>query len=341
MSTRNHTKSAKRKAHRRKKALIVLISLIPLLFFIIGTYIFFQYEAGKSVSEQEMITANESKKVNITQEKNHPKITNFINTPENHEPINILLVGVDKSNDGFARTDTIMIAQYNPLNGESKIASIMRDSYVKIPERSNNKINAAFAFGGVKLLSETIEQNFNLKINYYALINFNGFVQLVDTIAPNGLNVDIEERMHDPNNSIDFLPGKHRFNGEDTLNYVRFRKDRENDFGRVRRQQEIITLLKNELFTVSGIVKIPKLIGMIEPLLETNIHTAKLLSLSRDVVLNPVEDIQTLRIPIEGSYEDAFYQHAGSVLQMDIDKNTKAIEQFFSKPLDPKIKENQ
>ncbi|WP_246590020.1 LCP family protein, partial [Desertibacillus haloalkaliphilus] len=105
--------------------------------------------------------------------------------------------------------------------------------------------------------------------------------------------------MSDPNNAINFEPGAQSLNGEETLKYVRFRKDHENDFGRVKRQQEILQHLKNELFTISGMTKIPKLIGMLEPHLETNMRTTKMLSLGRDVVLNPIDNIETLRIPIE------------------------------------------
>ncbi|WP_227936810.1 LCP family protein [Alkalihalobacillus deserti] len=334
MSTRKQEKRKKRWAHI-KKAVTALLIVVPLLLLTIGGYIYLQYEAGKTISEKQII---QSREMPLSPKKHSPKKLLSTKEPENNEPINVLLVGVDKSNVGLARTDTIMVAQYNPLNGDSKIASIMRDSYVEIPGRSNNKINAAFAFGGVELLQETIEHNFGLDIHYYALVNFNGFIQLVDTIAPNGLTITIEDRMYDPSNSINFQPGEYVIDGEDTLSYVRFRKDRENDFGRVRRQQEVLTLLTNELFTISGISKIPKLTGMIEPHLDTNIHTTKLLSLGRDVVLNPIDEIRTLRIPIEGSFEDAYYQHAGSVLQMDLKKNLEAVNQFFAKQSDKRKK---
>ncbi|MFC0557701.1 LCP family protein [Halalkalibacter alkalisediminis] len=326
MSTRKRIRR-KNKKSVIKKLFISTIIAIALILFTIGSYVYLQYEAGKSLSENQLSEASETPTI---PKKHSTKKILSTNEPENNAPINVLLVGVDKLNNGLARTDTIMIAQYNPLNGDSKVASIMRDSYVEVPGRSNNKINASFAFGGVDLLRETIRHNFGLDIHYYALINFEGFIHLVDTIAPNGITVLTEEQMYDPNNSIKFQPGEHVLDGVNTLNYVRFRKDRENDFGRVRRQQEVLNLLKNELFTLSGISKIPKLTGMIEPHLDTNIQTSKLLSLGRDVVLNPIDEIKTLRIPIDGSFKDAYYQHAGSVLQMDLEENQKAIQEFFS-----------
>jgi len=324
MSTRNH----RRCRGKRRNIFIIFLVTTLLLLLGIGSFSFFQYEEGKSLSQQEMNLFTQNK--TTTKKQSFEKKNTISKEPENHEPVNILLIGTDKSNGGLARTDTIMIAQYNPLNGESKIASIMRDSYVEIPGRSNNKINAAFAFGGVELLQETIQHNFDIDIHYYAIVDFGGFVQLVDTIAPNGLPIKIENRMYDPSNAIDFLPGQHFLDGDETLNYVRFRKDHENDFGRVRRQQEVISALKNELFTVSGLVKLPKLIGMVEPQIETNIRKTKMLSLSHDVMLNPITDIKTLRIPTDDGFEDAYFPHAGSVLKLDLPKNALEINNFFA-----------
>ncbi|WP_332689252.1 LCP family protein [Halalkalibacter lacteus] len=324
MSIRN---KAKRRKQKRLHRTILAISLIvfPIFFGAIGRYVYIEYKAGKAETQQQI--SNKSP-VLVKESSNSTVIK--AKEPENNQPINVLLVGVDTSNDRLARTDTIMIGQYNPLNGEARLASIMRDSYVEIPGRSNNKINAAFAFGGVELLQKTIEHNFDLDIHYYALVNYAGFISTVDTIVPNGLPVTIDRPMYDQSNQIDFQPGNHRLHGEDALKYVRFRKDIENDFGRVRRQQETLKLLKDELFTLSGMSKIPKLIGTLEPHLETNIRTSKMLSLGRDLVLNPIDGIETIRIPVEGSFQDAYYHHAGAVLEMELDSNRQAIKDIFN-----------
>ncbi|MFC0469322.1 LCP family protein [Halalkalibacter kiskunsagensis] len=325
--------SIRKKANRRKQkrryrpTLFFSLLVFLILFGSIVTYAYTEYHAGKTETEQQISAKN---KTNPSVKESPKKDTITAKEPENNQPINVLLVGVDSSTDGLARTDTIMIGQYNPLNGEAKLASIMRDVYVEIPGRSNNKINAAFAFGGVDLLQETIEQNFKIDIHYYTIVNFAGFINTVDTIVPNGLPVTIEQRMFDVNNQIDFQPGNHRLHGEDTLKYVRFRKDNENDFGRVRRQQETLKLLKDELFTLSGMSKIPRLIGALEPHLETNLRTSKMLSLGRDFVLNPIGRIETIRIPIDGSFQDVYYQHAGAVLEMNLDKNRQAIYDIFN-----------
>ncbi|NEU29684.1 LCP family protein [bacterium LRH843] len=324
----NRKQLNKKRTRRRRKLFVTLVMMFSLLFLVTAVYAMMQFEAGrkdpnKLISDEfvEQPAETEDKIVEVKE-------------PENDEPINVLVVGVDTSESLPARTDTIMIAQYDAKNGTARLASIMRDTYVEIPGRSNNKINAAFAFGGADLLRQTIETNFDLDIHYYAMVNFDGFVEVVDTIAPNGLEVDIEQRMYYKDSAgglaINFQPGLQKLNGKQTLNYVRFRNDNQNDFGRVKRQQEVLSILKEELLTFSGLTKVPRLIGAIQPHLETNIPVSRMFSLGRDLVLHPIDIFETMRIPLDDSYENKYYSHAGSVLKMNTDKNVQALKDFFS-----------
>lgn len=328
VDTRMRRKQAyKKKPKRKRKLLIMFLMMFSILFTVSAAYAVLQFEAGRKDSQNNPNEMNSGEAIGDEVE---------VKEPENDEPINVLLIGIDTSDQEPARTDTIMIAQYDAKNGEAKLASIMRDTYVEIPGRSKNKINAAFAFGGADLLRQTIEHNFDLDIHYYAMVNFDGFVEVVDTIAPGGLEVDIERRMFYQDGSgsttIDFQPGLQTLDGQAALKYVRFRNDRLNDFGRVQRQQEILMLLKDELLSFSGLTRVPRLIGAVEPHLVTNIRTSRMLSLGRDFVLNPIKELDTLRIPVENGYQDEYYSHAGSVLEMDVDKNVQAITEFFSGP---------
>ncbi|MCT8140409.1 LCP family protein [Anaerobacillus sp. CMMVII] len=247
--------------------------------------------------------------------------------------IHILLIGVDSEGDGPARTDTIIVAQYQPKNGKVKLISLMRDSYVSIPGYRDNKINTAFFFGGPELLRQTIKENFDIDIHYFASIDFNGFERVVDIISPDGIEVDIERRMFyqdvTGNVYINFEPGIQRLDGKEALNYVRFRSDRENDFGRVRRQQEILSKLKDELLTFSGVTRLPTLLGAVEPYITTNIQNKHFLDYGRSFFLNPIDQVETLTIPTQGSYIDSRYSHAGAVLELDMEINKKAIHEFL------------
>src|SRR3954464_7691945 len=91
------------------------------------------------------------------------------------DEINVLLLGSDSRGEEQARTDTIMVAHYNPQTHKVKLMSLMRDMYVSIPDYQQQKLNAAFTLGGPDLLRETIKENFGLDIHYYATVDFQGF----------------------------------------------------------------------------------------------------------------------------------------------------------------------
>ncbi|MBU9713260.1 LCP family protein [Evansella tamaricis] len=247
--------------------------------------------------------------------------------------INILLLGVDAENDGVTRTDTIMLGQYHPKEGSVRLVSLMRDSYVSIPGYRDNKLNASYALGGMELLRKTIKENFQVDVHYYAQVDFNSFIRIVDIMAPNGLEVDVENRMYYRNNSgsyiIDFARGTHILDGEDALDYARFRSDSQNDFGRVKRQQELLSLLKDEVLSLSGIQRIPQLLGSIEPYIQTNLSSQEMISYGRSFLVNNIEDIETMTVPVEGGFYDEYYNHAGAVLQLDIEKNREALHEFL------------
>ncbi|MGY4689518.1 LCP family protein [Salibacterium sp. K-3] len=251
------------------------------------------------------------------------------------ENLTFLLVGVDNEEEsGARRTDTIMLANYNPENNNVHLASILRDSYVDIPGYENNKINASFAYGGVELLRDTIEQNFDINVDHYATVNFDGFVEVVDTVAPDGIEVDVEERMyyqdHSGNVDIDFQPGTQMLDGEEALEYVRYRGGENNDFGRVERQQKMLNLLKEEVLSFSSVTKIPQLISAVRPNLDTDVSTGKMFGLGKDVLLNDIGSIETMRVPLEDTYQNERYSHAGLVLEMDKQANREELKQFLN-----------
>lgn len=312
-------------------ATIFFVSLFALF-----SYSYFQYDRSRDISLQEIQESQpgDVKPNSITEqinEKPNPPIEFQADKTTKNQPIHVLLVGVDTDEDVKARTDTIMIAQYAPKEGTLKLASIMRDSYVHIPGYRDNKINASFFLGGLELLRQTIKENFEIDLHYYAMVNFDGFIKMVDIIAPKGIDVKIEENMSyqagDVN--INFQPGPKTLDGQEALNYVRFRNTIESDFGRVRRQQQLLGLLKNELFTIRGMTRIPQVIGSIEPYIDTNISTPKALSYAKDFFINPVDDIETLTIPTNSAFEDKYYPHAGAVLELNLEQNKEELHKFF------------
>ncbi|RVT62808.1 LytR family transcriptional regulator [Niallia taxi] len=265
-----------------------------------------------------------TKDVNIKGQKDY----DFLPTEPQLGEINILLIGSDSRGEEHARSDTLMVAHYNSNTNNIKLASIMRDTYVEVPEHGLQKINSAFAFGGPELVRKTLKENFDLDVNYYAIVDFTGFSKLVDIIAPDGIQVDIPYEMSYGIGTV-LKPGNQVLHGKDLLGYVRFRHDRLSDFGRVARQQEVMSKLKEQAISVHTIYNLPKIIGLSTPYIDTNLDTPSLLSLSKGLIMNGSEGLDSIRIPVQDSYENDVV-NVGAVLKTDLDINKAAIKSFFN-----------
>lgn len=242
--------------------------------------------------------------------------------------INILMIGSDTRGEERGLSDTIMIAQYDQDSSEMKLVSLMRDTYVEVPGYGMQKINAAFSYGGPELLRQTIKRNFDIDLYYYAVVDFEGFSKIADLIAPEGIEVNIPHQMSE-GIGMTLGPGREVLDGEKMLGYVRFRKDENNDYGRVERQQEVITKLTKEAVNIQNFVKLPKLLGMADPYIETNIDSKTLLSMGKGIVSDKKHSIETLRIPVDYSYENA-YTRAGAVLDINVEENKQELQNFLS-----------
>lgn len=247
---------------------------------------------------------------------------------------NILLLGIDRRGQEDSRTDTIMIAQYDPKNNQVKLISIMRDIYAEIPGYRNYKINTAYYLGnlnhqkkGVELLRQALKTNFDIDVQYYALVDFQGFVKIVDTLAPQGIEMNVEHKMSE-NIGLTLYPGKQLMHGKQLLAYARFRHDAQGDFGRVARQQKVLKALQSEVFSVNGIAKAPKLLGTIQPYIATNMSKMNILALAKDAVGGNLK-VKTMTVPVAGTYTNVSYPGVGAALEVDKEKNIEAIKQFL------------
>ncbi|WP_329121595.1 LCP family protein [Streptomyces sp. NBC_01465] len=152
-------------------------------------------------------------------------------------------------NDEGLNTDTIMILHYGS-NGPY-LVSIPRDSYVSIPGHGKNKINAAYALGGAKLLTQTVEEATGLRLDHYAEVNFGGFVDVVNALG--GVQICVPAGgLHDEKSGADFDAGCQEMNGKQALAYARARySDPEGDLGRVKRQQQLVSAIAHQALTPS------------------------------------------------------------------------------------------
>jgi len=309
----------KRSDRRKKKRkglrnFFIVAGLILLLGIGYGIY---QYNSGLSLANNGMLKADET------------NFDEFEGADSQFGEINVLLLGSDaRGDEKDARSDSLMIAHYNQTTNEVKIVSIMRDTYVDIPGHGKQKINSAFSIGGPELVRKTIKQNFDVDVQYYAIVDFSGFSKIVDVIAPDGIEVDIPYAMSH-GIGMTLQPGKQVIHGEQLLGYVRFRHDINSDFGRVERQQEALSKLKEQAVSVHSLMNIPKLLGVVNPYVETNVDNRTLLTIGKGLLVGKSSGTESLRIPVENSFENKRVD-VGAVLSIDFEKNKQALQEFLS-----------
>jgi LCP family protein required for cell wall assembly len=136
----------------------------------------------------------------------------------------ILVLGGDYRKGEVGRTDTILLVFLDTKEKTVHILNIPRDTYVNIAGKGiKTKINHAFAYGGVDMAKETVENFLNIEIDHYVDTDFDGFVSLIDALG--GVQVDVEKRMYYPAENIDLQKGLQTLDGEQALAYVRYRSD--------------------------------------------------------------------------------------------------------------------
>ncbi|PLS09612.1 LCP family protein [Neobacillus cucumis] len=308
-----------KKNKRRIRWRRLFCALILLSVFLVGLINIYQY------IEEKVIAFNQPLKQPLKKVKDAHTFKGDTNTLG---AINVLLLGSDSRGEKQSRTDTIMVAHYDPETHKIKLISLMRDMLVSVPEHGQQKLNAAYSFGGPELLRETIKENFGLDIHYYTIIDFKGFEKAVDLLAPNGIKVDIPYEMSSGIN-VKLEKGKQTLHGKELLGYVRFRHDRLSDFGRIQRQQEVISKLKEQAVSFQSVVKLPKILSLMNTYIDTNIDSSTLLEMGKDILTKKSSNIETLRIPEDGSFENKRDDELGAVLEVDFARNIEALNDFL------------
>ena len=172
--------------------------------------------------------------------------------PEDQPGTTYLVVGSD-ARKGLSgrRTDTIMLLHTG--RGPNLLLSVPRDSLVEVPGHGTTKINAAFAFGGPKLLVQTVEQSTGIRVDHYVETGFNGLVKMVDAVG--GVTICPETAMQDPLARLDIPEGCQEADGRTALGYARSRKTQSlGDIGRAQNQREVVGAIGSEVLSWQTVV---------------------------------------------------------------------------------------
>lgn len=272
---------------KKKRKRWIFIPLSILLILILGSGIYFLYK-GYKVGKDIGFTFTPG---NLIEKKKEPELKK----DSTGKYTNVLLVGIDtRKNTKLLNTDVIMVASYNHETKNIVMTSIPRDFYAQVnPDRVGfSKINAAYSINegkqegnGLLVLRDIVEDVTGLEIQYHAMINFDGFTQLIDSVG--GVYVNVENSFTDYRyplgtgyQTVSFKAGPQLMDGETALQYARSRHSQQNgegsDYARARRQQKVIDAFKNVLLSTDTLLnptKVMSLLSSIQDNLEVSEFT--------------------------------------------------------------------
>ncbi len=257
------------------------------------------------------------------------------------EPFTILLMGIDSTDEvleknAVANGDTLILVTFNPKTLNATMLSIPRDSYVPISCWSGhpeNKITHAAGYGNDCMIN-TIEDYFNINIDYYAKINFKGLVKLVDSVG--GVEVDVPQQLctddSSRTNKLCINPGRQVLTGEQALVFARDRKSLQNgDFGRAKHQQEIIMALVNKMKEIKDVKTFMTIFDTVSNSVDTNLTTKQILSfynVGKDIVKRSLSSDDADLVTIQQLYLDGtgqmIYDERARMVLWDYIPNTSS-----------------
>lgn len=252
----------------------------------------------------------------------------------NPDVINILLLGRDARDPSksWGRTDTMIIVSYNKKTHDVNMVSLLRDTYVPIEGHGYNRINTAFAFGGTGLCINTINDVFSLDIQDYVIIDFNGLVSVINAVGGVDMYLTADEVAIYRREELlpaDAVEGVHHLDGEFALRHARNRT-LGSDFGRTKRQRDILTAVFDKVTSSLSLSETTKLINASLNMVTTNLSAGTLVSLAADVLANASSiEIESTQLPYAGTYRGALV-NGMSVIAIDYEENTRLLhEQLY------------
>lgn len=253
---------------------------------------------------------------------------------------NILLIGNDSRSEGEdGRSDAMILVSISSKTNTIHMTSLLRDMYVDIPGHDGNRLNAAYAYGGPELLMETIEENFDIEVNRYMLVNFQAFANLVDAVGGVDLEITNEEVQYINAYLVEYnqlqgnpegtdyldtsLSGTIHLNGPQALAYCRNRYIG-TDFARTERQRKVIAAaIKSAplaLVTNGG-----ELVNGLLTNITTNLTKSELSGLMIQAPAMLTYDMISGSIPLDGTYSNANIRGM-AVLEVDFEANKDYIQ---------------
>ena len=275
------------------------------------------------------------------------------NGQDTRDGVNILILGTDGrigQNSAETRTDSIMVLNVSGKDKKIKLVSFMRDNLVYIDgysqvidgqRQADHKLNLAYELGeqegkqGAERVRKVLKDNFDLNIKYYALVDFQAFATAIDTLFPDGVTIDAQfstlngvpvteatvgDDLHateteSPTQTI--RAGKQQMNGSTLLNYARFRDDDEGDYGRTRRQQQVMSAILQQIKDPTKLFTGSEALGKVFSMTSTNLPYTFLLTNGLSILDGAQNGIERVTVPELGDWQDEFDVYGGQALRVD------------------------
>lgn len=345
-----HVKIKKKSSAKKKAMIVIFIILGILLAFLITAGIVIHHYISKlnlvdpaqkaeivdSIDIDDLVSGPDSPKDKIDSLEDKIKANlNKDGLMQSDDVMNILLLGTDaRSKNERGRSDSMILVSINKATKEIVMTSFLRDIYLAIPDIESTRLNHAYAYGGADLVIDTLEQNFKIKIDKYAQVDFSSFITVVDAVGGVEINVTDEELPYitkylaeinrlegDPQGDGTLKSsGKQLLNGKQALAYSRIRYIG-TDFGRSERQRTVLEKLIQKAADLS-LGDLDELVDELFPNITTNLTESELFSM---IIKSPAYfsyDLKQCRVPMDDTYEYMTVRSM-SVLGIDFDKNKK------------------
>lgn len=297
---------------KKKTVMLVCIGVLVLLAVTALGYVHFQLNKIHKVSEVTDVVAPEQEDFETDANGSASDLTEL--DPEDIdwgeiEPfmdddlINILLVGQDRrEGEGRQRSDSMILCSMNPETKQIAMISFLRDLYVQIPGGySDNRLNAAYVFGGFPLLMDTLYINFGVSIDGCFAVDFSGFQNVIDALGGVDLALTSEEAQTVGTGTA---AGVYHLDGAEALTYSRIRK-LDNDFGRTQRQRNVMAAIY-EKFRQGSAAEAMKLLDAVLPYLTTDMTNSQIMLLAAKCI--PIlgsAKLFSYRVPADNAFQYA------------------------------------
>lgn len=295
----SQTRRRKKRKPKKKRAFKIIMGIILVLILGVGAY---AYSIWHSV-EKTFTQTHEPLKRDVS-EKRSEKVS-F----SNQDPISILLLGVDQRAGDRGRSDSLILMTVNPKDQSMKMVSIPRDTRTEIVGKgTTDKINHAYAFGGIDMAVNTVENFLNIPVDYYVQVNMESFKDIVNAVGGVTVNNDLNFNY----DGYNFQKGQLTLNGDEALAYSRMRKeDPRGDFGRQMRQRQIIEGVIEEGASVQSLANY----GSILDAIGTNVRTNLTFDDMKQIQSNYKEarhNVEQIQVDGKGEKINGIYYYAVS-----------------------------